>query len=246
MRQVLFWAIAPVTLLAISTTLLTSPAVHSRLVDKNANAHSIVSESISQAVVGLAQTGDAGNLSGLEQGIVAEMNLARANPPAYAALLQNMRRYYNGNMLQLPGQTPILTNEGVRAVDEAIRFLKSTKPLPPLSISKGMSLAAKDHVKDQGPKGTLGHFGSDGSKPWDRINRYGSWQKIVGENISYGPSTAQQVVIQLIIDDGVADRGHRKNIFRPDYRVTGVGCGTHKQYKVMCDITYAGGYKESR
>lgn len=246
MRHIRFWAIDPVSFLTISATLLISPALHGCLVDKNALPDNIVSESPSGKVVALAQTGSSANLSVLEQGIVAETNKARTNPPAYAAQLQNLKRYYAGNILQLPGKTPILTQEGVKPVDETIRFLKATKPVPPLSVSKGMSLAAKDHVKDQGPKGTLGHNGSDGSRPWDRVNRYGSWQRVVGENISYGPSTAQQVVMQLMIDDGVADRGHRTNMFKPDYRVTGVACGFHKQYRIMCDITYAGGYKDRR
>lgn len=238
MHQVQFRAIAPISFLAISATLLLSACVRDRLVVENSIPHRTPSS------IALAPTKGAANLSALEQGIVVETNRARTNPTAYATEIQNMRRYYKGNLLELPGQTPILTTEGVKPVDEAIRFLKSTKPLPPLNVSRGLSLAAKDHVKDQGPKGTLGHHGSDGSLPWNRINRYGSWQRVVGENISYGPSTAQQVVMQLIIDDGVADRGHRKNMFNPEYRVTGVACGTHKQYRVMCDVTYAGGFKD--
>jgi len=62
-----------------------------------------------------------------------------------------------------------------------------------------MSQAAKDHVSDQRPKGALGHTGSDGSQPWDRVSRYREWQRSVGENVSYGPDTAERVVTQLIM-----------------------------------------------
>lgn len=245
MRQVRFWALVPVSLLAtFSATLLTSPAVDSRVLVENAQFNSTLSYS-ERATVALA-AGKPANLSSLERGIVAETNRARTNPVAYAAQIQNLKKYYKGNKLQIPGQITIITQEGVKPVNEAISFLKSAKPLPALRVSRGMSLGAKDHVKDQGPKGAIGHNSSDGSKPWDRVNRYGSWQVTVGENISYGPNTAQQVVMQLLIDDGVADRGHRKNIFKGDFRVTGVACGPHKQYGTMCVIDYAGGYKEGR
>ena len=182
-------------------------------------------------------------LSPLEQKVIAQMNLARTNPAGCAANLESRMRYYNGKLLQLPGQIPILTNEGVRAVEEAILFLESARPVPPLKVSRGMSMAARDHVKDQGPKGLTGHSGSDGSDPFSRMNRYGEWQGAAAENISYGDRTAEDIVMSLIVDDGVPRRGHRKNMFNPDYLVTGVAFGHHVKYGAMCAITYAKAYR---
>ncbi len=79
----------------------------------------------------------------------------------------------------------------------------------------------------------------------DRANRYGKWSGKIGENISYGRSDARDVVIQLIVDDGLTDRGHRGNIFDPQFRVVGVACGEHSKYRAMCVTTFAAGYDEA-
>jgi uncharacterized protein YkwD len=76
------------------------------------------------------------------------------------------------------------------------------------------------------------------------MNRYGAWQRKVAENIAYGGRSARGVIVQLIVDDGVPDRGHRMNIFDPEYRVVGVGCGPHVRFGDMCVIDFAAGYLE--
>src|SRR5213595_2693495 len=81
--------------------------------------------------------------------VIAEMNRARENPALYATYVEELRFHYSGNFLVLSGHTKIRTKEGLRAVDEAIRFLRSTKPLQPLVLSPGMCKAAADHCADQ-------------------------------------------------------------------------------------------------
>ncbi len=185
-------------------------------------------------------------LSALEMEVVRQTNMARANPKEFAKHLENLRKYYSGSLLKVPGRVPVRTNEGVKAVDEAIRYLKKVNPVPILSVSQGMSKAASDHVADQSKSGETGHRGGDGSEPFERMERYGSWQGLSGENIAYGDDDARMIVMQLIIDDGVPSRGHRDNIFNPEFRVTGVAFGSHPAYRNMCVITYASGFKEGK
>lgn len=186
-------------------------------------------------------------LSSLERGIIEEHNLVRTDPQAYAEHLREFREYFDGNLIRIPGQAvAVLSREGAQAVDEAIEFLLAAEPAPPLSGSEGMSRGADDHVRDQGPAGRTGHDGSDGSTPGERIDRHGFWNMIFAENLAYGPDRARDVVMGLIIDDGVPDRGHRRNIFDPRLRVIGVACGPHEVYRFMCVMDYAGEFRERR
>jgi len=198
-------------------------------------------------VIGFPQPGKAGDakfLSPLENSVIHEINMARTAPKDYASLLEQYKKYYDKKLLKLPGETPILTKEGAKAVVEAIRFLHSAKSISPLTPSKGMSLGARDHVKDQGASGSTQHKGSDGSQVWDRVNRYGTWERSIAENIACGSDKARDIVAFLIVDDGVSNRSHRKDIFNPDFHVIGVAFDRHRTYRTICVITFAGGYKE--
>lgn len=130
-------------------------------------------------------------------------------------------------------------------VDEAITFLDCKMPRPPFGASPGMSRAAADHVRDQARTGETGHAGSDGSQPWERIARFGEWKARVAENISYGANGPRDVVMNLIVDEGFPDRGHRENIFNPYLRVIGIACGDHPIYQQMCVMTLTVAYEES-
>jgi uncharacterized protein YkwD len=176
--------------------------------------------------------------------ILAGINRLRANPVRFVKVLEECKTHFQGKELHMPGEITILTKEGASAVDEAINFLKSSSAKPAVRLSAGMSKAAADHVSDLGPRGAVGHYGSDKSSPSDRLNRHGTWKKTIGENISFGEQIARRVVIQLLIDDGVPDRGHRKNFFKDEYQVVGIACGKHTVYRQMCVIDFAGDYLE--
>ena len=165
---------------------------------------------------------------------------------SYAAYLRELKPRYDGHRFLESDSVVRVTQEGSAAVDEAIRFLESTAPLAVLHGSRGMSLGARDLVADQGPKGSTGHVGTDGSQPWDRVARYGDWEGEIAENVAYGFDSAREVVVQLIVDDGVRGRGHRVNIFNPEFRVVGVSCGNHARYGTVCVITYSAGYVEKQ
>ncbi|MGK6355348.1 CAP domain-containing protein [Sphingomonas sp. DT-207] len=189
------------------------------------------------ACCSLLVVGDAqGRDRAIEAEVLAEINFARQNPQAYADDLREYRSYFDGRLVFLPGdENGMITSEGTRAVDEAIAFLERQRPLPPLDFGDVLALAAADHVAAQGPAGALGHSSRAGNSPGERVRRRGG-DIYVGEGISYGYSHPQEVVRQLIVDDGVPNRGHRALLFNRMFRYAGVGCGTHRSYRYMCVV----------
>jgi uncharacterized protein YkwD len=177
--------------------------------------------------------------------IIREMNLARQNPSLYARFIEQTRQNYSGAVYLLPGNVRLRTHEGVRALDDAIQFLRHAKPQPPLALSPGLCLAAADHCREQAG-GATGHCGSHRSDPGNRISRYGVLSQGWAENIAYGRNTAREIVLALIVDDGVRGRGHRKNIFNPTYNVAGAAYGPHARFGSVCSIDFASGYTENR
>ena len=182
-------------------------------------------------------------LSPLEKEMIFEINKLRSNPAEYAMeYIAPLTGKFQRKLLYYPGDKPLQTKEGASALRECIRELKNQKPLPLLYPSLGLSRAAGDHVKDQSQTGRIGHRGSDHSSSKARIERHGIWKTKIAENIAYGGINARQVVIYLLIDDGVRDRGHRKNFLDPKFKRIGIATGSHPDYGNMTVMDFAGDF----
>jgi uncharacterized protein YkwD len=158
--------------------------------------------------------------------------------------LQEFRKNLRGKEIHFPGGRILVTNEGVEALDDAIKFLRGVKPVPPLEAREGMIKAARLHATDLVSNNRSGHQGADGSKPQDRITRFGTWNDTVGENIVYDSRDPRSDVILMMIDDGTSNRGHRKNLFKNDFKVIGLATGQRPKAESINVITFAGGFDE--
>mgnify|MGYP007117155667 FL=1 len=87
------------------------------------------------------------------------------------------------------------------------------------------------------------HDSSDGKTGVkERLRKYGNVVSCYGENLSFHCDEAQEVMIQLIVDDGVQNRGHRENIFNTEFNVMGCFTNAHKDFNQMTCIDYAGAF----
>lgn len=185
-------------------------------------------------------------LSDEENLLVAELNKARTDPARYA------REYIEPELAlflpddpriqQKPDGSLLSLNEGVSAVQECIRIMKTTPPMGILTASEGISKAARGHARDMERRNFFDHDGSDGSDPYQRMSRYGKWSGYAAENISSGEATARGIVVQLLIDDGVPSRGHRENILNPVLTRVGVAIAPHKEWRWTATIDLTAEY----
>lgn len=172
----------------------------------------------------------------LEEQVLAEINKARTDPPAYAATLREYRGHFEGNVVHLPGRdVGLRTREGVAAVDEAIAFLAGQAPLSPLRSAPELTQAARDVTAAQQLAGGTGHSGTDGSDAKARIKK-NKGSGFMAEVLAYGATDATAVVRQLIVDDGVPTRPNRKILFDKRYFRGGVACGSHPVARSVCVV----------
>ena len=170
--------------------------------------------------------------------LIAELNAMRADPAGYAADLRRTAAGYNGIYYAEADGSEHASREGTGAVLEAAAALSHQPPLPPLAPDPVLRAAARDQVEAQGPTGAVGHASSAGANPGERVRRRGG-DIYVGEAIAYGQHAAADVNRSLVIDDGVADRGHRRLLLTPAYRYAGVWCGPDAGFGMMCVIDLA-------
>ena len=106
-----------------------------------------------------------------------------------------------------------------------------------------MRKPCKDHVRDTGKQGSLGHKGTDGSMPYERLSKYGKLPGISAETITYGDKSALETFLAIVIDDGVPSRGHREIVFNSKFTKFACFKGPHKKFKSMAVCLYSEGFE---
>ena len=95
---------------------------------------------------------------------------------------------------------------------------------PALRVSPELNDAAADHARDMARKKYFEHRGSDGSQPKERVLRAGYESRLTGENIAFGPESAEEVVAGWL-----ASPGHCANIMDARFRDIGIGLSTGRK-----------------
>ncbi|HWQ14585.1 MAG TPA: CAP domain-containing protein [Roseiflexaceae bacterium] len=88
----------------------------------------------------------------------------------------------------------------------------------PLEVSPQLTAIARAHSQDMAAHGFLDHVGSDGSSPFERMERVGYTFSRAAENIAAGYATAESVMAGW-----EQSAGHRTNILNCALTEVGVG-----------------------
>jgi uncharacterized protein YkwD len=123
--------------------------------------------------------------------------------------------------------------------EECYWQLKMTPPAPPMAVSPALVGSAQLHAEETGGRGMIGHTGWDGASLWQRVALQGGMYLGVAENISYGHGDPLAIVLQLLIDKHVANRGHRRNLLNPRLRHIGLSVRPHPFYRMHCVMDFA-------
>lgn len=94
----------------------------------------------------------------------------------------------------------------------------------PLTSARALGEAAAVHARDMARKKYFDHRGRDGSQPKDRVLRAGYQPRLSGENIAYGPVSAEEVVAGWL-----ASPGHCANIMDSRFEHIGIAVATGTQ-----------------
>lgn len=177
--------------------------------------------------------------SPMEIAILDELNMARKEPEKYIQYLEEYKKLFKGKTAYFPNFLRVETQEGTIPVDEAIEFMKSLPKLDAYRFSNGLNKAAAMQLGDLIENSSLGHTGKDGSNLLARLAKFGAFGGRYAENIAFYSDVARNVVLTMIVDDNVASRSHRKNVFSTDLKVLGIAYGKGKSGEGICVIDFA-------
>jgi uncharacterized protein YkwD len=119
-------------------------------------------------------------------------------------------------------QAPVLATRALQLVNEvrargARCGERSFGPAPPVRLSGTLAGVAFGHASDMAQHNYFEHEDLAGHSPADRVRAVGYQEKLVGENIAYGPMSADEVV-QGWLDSP----GHCENIMDPRFAEMGI------------------------
>jgi uncharacterized protein YkwD len=183
---------------------------------------------------------DVDYLSTEEKNIIFYMNLARMDGTRFFnTYFQDfvnsnnlkMRRYSNYNELKVNRYDAYY-----RGLEQD---LKRAKNLGLLYPDETLTYVSDQHGSDMNRHNIIGHVSSDGRTMVNRIDKYYK-NRGMAENLAFGFSGGLDIVSMLLLDTGIPDVGHRRNILNTTLglNLVGVSIQPHPHYRYSATIDF--------
>lgn len=154
-----------------------------------------------------------------EKDVLYWLNLARMKPDLFAELyLDPFVKLHNYEDWICCGEGGWGMQSNVTYLNTLYLQMATMKSLPALQPDEDCYRSAECHATESGKTGYVGHA---------RVNCKSYFS---GECCDYGNSKGLDVILNLLIDNGVPSLGHRK-ICLGDYRIAGISQKPHKYYR---------------
>jgi uncharacterized protein YkwD len=178
-----------------------------------------------------AQSTQALHVTGADSSLMQQLRTSRCHGIADQALV-DIGLYQRGPdkwlilaaayVLPARAQAPVLAARALQLVNEARQRgarcgNRSFAPAPPVTFSASLADAALGHAVDMAQHNYFEHEDLSGHSPADRVRAVGYQEKLVGENIAYGPTTAEDVV-----KGWLESPAHCENIMDPRFAEMGL------------------------
>lgn len=185
------------------------------------------------------------NIEQVEKEIFEWLNKARTQPKTLVPFLKERYQTFRDKAWK-KGDKWYNSKEGDVAVKEAFEFLEEHEPLKPLTTNGAILKAAKEHSEDMQKNGITGHTGSNGSTMAQRVEKNGKWKGGLSENVAFQQFSGLDFILYWIVDDGMASRADRKNIFNKAFGVCGISVSAHPKFKSCAVLVLSGEIDESQ
>jgi len=168
----------------------------------------------------------------LEDKMTIEINKLRANPKSFIPHVEKyimlnektIDRIKSGKckVTSSNGSGVNVINERIYAANELISELNSIESLDTIVFNVDMYLITKNHAKYLDTNNKFTHKDSIGNRSYERFK---SLNLDVTENlvsVGFSKDKVTPMLLSLLVDAGIENRGHRKNLLADDIRFISV------------------------
>jgi len=188
--------------------------------------------------------------TGMDSLIFSEINNVRTNPKSYIPIIESyiltqekMKILIRKGKFKTTSTSGVMTsdnkmknpktisgisclNRNIIAAKELILELKKLKKLNQLIFNPSMDSITDKHGKYLDSTNTRGHYGPNKETLSDRFNPLNL--RIISENVCsvgsfvYKTQNVKPIIINLLVDAGIDNRGHRINILDPKVKLISI------------------------